>query len=350
MVYRVKSRMRHVVWGIMVVALVVVLIGVGTTKVEARKLRMGLISAEGHPVTKAARKFAELVKIRTNGEIEIEVFAGGALGGEVEMHDMLSSGALDLASMGNGIPAAYNPQFQLLQMPYLWDTTDQMLAFATSEIQEEMNEKYLKASGIRILASNWDQGARHTLSKRPIYKIEDFKGLKIRVPQLPAWVDMWQALGAIPTQIAFPEVYTALQQGVVDAMECPLYWIYSSSFHEQAKYLILTGHIMYYNQVFINEGVFRSLSPEHQRIIKEAAVEAGKYETELTRALEEDIRKKMEKEGVTFIEVDRAKIAMMMEPIYEKWKEVYGEDIYNKVLDFKASWQKEHQQREKTNY
>ncbi|MBC7189293.1 TRAP transporter substrate-binding protein, partial [Candidatus Aerophobetes bacterium] len=288
--HKIKGKIKYLVYGLIAAGVLVAFLAeISVAKAEVKKLRMGLISAEGHPVTKASRKFAELVKERTNGEIQIEVFAGGALGGEVEMQDMLSVGTLDLASMGNGIPPTYNPQFQLLQMPYLWDSQDQMLAFAKSEIQEEMNERYLKASGVRILASNWDQGARHTLSKRPIYKVEDFKGLKIRVPQIPAWVDMWQILGTIPTQIAFPEVYTALQQGVVDAMECPLYWIYASSFHEQAKYLILTGHIMYYNQVFINERVFQSLSPEYQRIIKEAALEAGEYETELTRTLEEDI-------------------------------------------------------------
>ena len=131
-------------------------------------LRIGLIAAEGHPVTQASKRFAELVKERTNGAIEVQVFPGGTLGGEIELQDMVSTGTLEMMSVGTGIPAALNPQFKILQMPYLWESQDQMIAFANSSIQDEMNEIYRQKSGIKALASNWDQGIRHTLTKEPI--------------------------------------------------------------------------------------------------------------------------------------------------------------------------------------
>ena len=322
---------------VMVLILTVTLFtGISDAANDAKILRLGLIAAEGHPVTKASKKFGELVKERTNGAIEIQVFPGGTLGGEVELQDMVSNGTVEMTSIGTGIPASINPQFKLLQMPYLWDSQDQMIAFANSPLQDEMNAQYTKKSGIKVLASNWDQGIRHTLTKKPIKTLDDFKGVKIRVPQLPEWVEMWKLAGTNPTQLPFPEVYTSLQQGVVDAMECPLYWIFSGSFYEQAKHLILTGHIMYYNQLMINENKFNELSAEHQKILLDAAKEAGEYETELTRAIDTDLRAKMEAKGVTFMEIDRAQMAQKVRPVLESWTKVFGADLLGKVDKFKS--------------
>ena len=303
---------------------------------DVKVFRLGLISAEEHPVTKASKKFGELVKERTKGAIEVQVFPGGTLGGEVELQDMVSNGSLDMMSIGSGIPAAINTQFKLLNMPFLWDSQDQMIAFANSGIQDEMNNIYTEKSGIKVLASNWDQGIRHTLTKKPINSLADFKGVKIRVPQLPEWVDMWKLVGTNPTQLPFPEVYTSLQQGVVDAMECPLYWIFAGSFYEQAKHLILTGHVMYYNLLMINEDKFNQLSPEFQKIMLDAAKEAGDYETKLTRDIDADLRAKMEAKGVKFMEVDRAEMAKIVRPVIESWTKVFGADLLKKVDEFKA--------------
>ena len=324
-------------------ACVVVILGillVGTTYAADKPmvLRIGLIAAEGHPVTQASKRFAELVQERTDGALEVQVFPGGTLGGEVELQDMVSIGTLEMMSVGTGITAAINPQFKIFSMPYLWDSQDQMIAFANSSIQDELNENYRKKSGIKVLAPNWDQGIRHTLTKEPINSLDDFKGVKIRVPQLPEWVEMWKLAGTNPTQIPFPEVYTALQQGVVDAMECPLYWIYSSSFYEQAKHLILTGHNMYFNQLMINDALFNKLSREQQEILLDAAKEAGEYETELTREIDVDLRGKMEAEGVIFMEVDRDEMSKRVRPVFESWSKVFGADLLEKIDQFKAEY------------
>jgi len=310
----------------------------GEMEFEKRTWRIGLISADGHALTRACRRMSEIVKEKTDGQVVIEVVPGGALGGEVELQDMVSVGSLQMCSIGTGIPPSFNPEFNILNMPYLWDSQEQMIDFANSDIQEEMNEKYREASGIKIVASNYDQGIRHTLAKKVIDEPSDFDGVKIRVPQLPAWVDMWKAIGANPTPIPFPEVYTALQQGVVDAMECPLYWIYASSFYEQAKNLILTGHVMYYNQIMINDKLYQGLPDKLKTILTEAALEAGEYETELTRQQEAELRQKMEDEGVQFIEIDRDAVSEMISPVYDKWEDKFGREIREKIEEFKANW------------
>ena len=308
---------------------------------DTKTLRIGLISAESHPVTKAAKKMAEIVEKNSQGALTIKVFPGGALGGNADLPDMVTTGTLDMTSVGTPMLAAKNPQFKILTMPYLWDSPEQMIAFSNSTIQSEMNQQYLKKSKARILASNWYQGTRHTLSKKPINNIGDFKGLKIRVPQLPEWVEMWKRLGANPTQIAFPEVYSALQQGVVDAMECPLFYFYSSSFYEQAKNIVLTAHNIYSNSVIINDKTFQKLSEAHQKILLDAAKEAGEYETKLTLDADKDLYEKLKAAGVTFTQLKNDEIAQLIRPVYDSWTKVFGADLLEKVDAFKADYNKQ---------
>lgn len=307
---------------------------------KTKTLRIGLISAESHPVTKAAKKFAQIVNEKTQGALIIKVFPGGALGGNADLPDMVTTGTLDMTSVGTPMLAGKNPQFKILTMPYLWDSPEQMMSFSNSTIQSEMNQKYLEKSKARILASNWYQGTRHTLSKKPINSIDDFKGLKIRVPQLPEWVEMWKRLGANPTQIPFPEVYTALQQGVVDAMECPLFYFYSSSFYEQAKNIVLTAHNIYSNSLIINDKVFGKLPEAHQKILLDAAKEAGVYETKLTLDADKELYVKLKAAGVTFTELKNDEIAELIRPVYNSWTKVFGADLLEKVDEFKTNYNK----------
>jgi tripartite ATP-independent transporter DctP family solute receptor len=306
-------------------------------QMEEMTLRMGLISSENHPITKASRRFAETISDKTDGKVTIQVMPGGSLGGEIEMHDMIASKTLDLGCFGSGVPSSYNPEFQILLMPYLWKDWQTMIAFSKSDVMDSMNEKYTEKSKVRVLASNWNQGERVTLSKRPINSIADFKGLKIRVPQLPSWIDMWKMVDANPTPIPFPEVYSALQQGVVDAVESPTNFMYSSSFYEQAKYLVRTNHVMYFNMVFMNDALFQGMSKELQNIFIEAAVEAGDYQNQLVQDQLKDFEQKLKDEGVSFTDIDLQKMSQIMQPLYEKWEDQFGAEIRAEIEAFKSS-------------
>ena len=297
-------------------------------------LRMGLITNESHPVTMASRRFAEIVKDKSGGKITIQIIPGGSLGGEVEMHDMIASKTLDLGCFGSGIPSSYNPEFQILLMPYLWKDADTMIAFSKSDIMAEMNEKYTAKSKVRVLASNWNQGVRVTLTKQMINAIEDFEGVKIRVPQLPSWVDMWKLVGANPTPIPFPEVYSALQQGVVDGVENPANGILTSSFFEQAKCLVRTNHVMYFNMVFINDDLFQNMSAEYQEIIRDAAIEAGDYQNQIVQNQLSETENKLKNEGVKFVDIDLVKMSEIMKPLYDKWQDQFGSEIREKIEAF----------------
>ncbi|MGI6557513.1 MAG: TRAP transporter substrate-binding protein [Limnochordia bacterium] len=294
-------------------------------------LKMGLIAPTDHPVAKASEYMAELVQERTGGAIEIQVFPGGVLGGEIELQAAVRSGAVHMASVGDGILASYSKPWHILVMYYLWPDVETMHRIQAGPAFEPFIKEYEENAGITVLAVNWEQGARHLLSKKPVRTPEDLRGVKIRTGQLPLHVESWRALGANPTPLAFPEVYTALQQGVVDAMECPLNWIYTSGFHEHAKYLNLTAHNRYMNTVLINSKVFASLFPEHQQILREAAVEAGVYETELSRQEEQYYRELMENEGVTFVEVDQEAFRARILPLFERYMDEWGQEVYDVI-------------------
>jgi len=212
-----------------------------------------------------------------------------------------------------------------------------MIAFSRSDVMDDMNEKFTEKSRVRVLAANWNQGERVTLSKKRIKTINDFEGLKIRVPQLPSWVDMWKMVGANPAPLPFPEVYTALQQGVVDAVESPVYYMYSSSFYEQAKYLVRTNHIMYFNMVFMNDKLFNGLSEEYKKIFIESALEAGEYQNELVQSQKNEIEQKLMEGGVTFTNIDIEKMSEIMKPLYDKYQDQFGAEIRKRIEDFKAT-------------
>jgi tripartite ATP-independent transporter DctP family solute receptor len=325
-----KQRIHHVV--LVVVALVLAVSMVSAAQNKPLVFKMGLISPADHPVTKASQYMAELVKERTNGGIEIQVFPNGVLGGEVELQAAVRSGAIHMASIGDGHAAAYSKPWNIFVMYYIWPDAETMHRIQAGPPFEPFVRDYEQNSGVTVLAMNWEQGARHLLAKRPVRTPEDLRGVKIRVDQLPLHSEGWRAMGANPTPLAFPEIYSALQQGVVDAMECPLNWIYSSGFHEHAKYLNLTAHSRYMNMVIINTKLLEGLSPEYQQILREAAVEAGLYETELSRQEELDYRKKMEAEGVTFVEVDVEAFRNRVLPLFEKNMDRWGREVYDIIM------------------
>jgi tripartite ATP-independent transporter DctP family solute receptor len=197
----------------------------------------------------------------------------------------------------------------------------------TGPIGQEMADKLEKQHGLKVLDQNWLRLPRHLLSRKPVKSVADVKGLKIRIPELTSYIEPWKALGASPTPIAFSEVYLALQQGVVEAMECPVDLIYTQKLHEPAKYLILTAHQAEPGNLVMNAKLYNSLSSKEQKIIMKAAKEAGEYNNKLTQDNEQSVINKMKAEGVTFIEVNRAEFV-------EKAKDV------PKMLEAKGLWSK----------
>ena len=249
----------------------------------------------------AAQRFAEAVKQRTNGQIQIEVHAGGALGNDPSILQNLRLGALDMGMTGNPFFTSFIPKLNVLDLPYLFTSFDHVYRVVDGPIGRQLLAE-LEQHGLKGIAF-WEIGFRNvTNSRRPILRPDDLKGIKIRTTPNPAHVAAFQTLGASPAPLAFPEVYLALQNGTVDAQENPINLIYASKFFEVQKHLSLTQHAYTVSIVAMNLAKFNALKPDQQSAILEAAKEAAAYQRKVNRDIEGENLAKMKQAGLAVVE------------------------------------------------
>lgn len=220
---------------------------------------------------KAVAIFKHLVETKTNGEIEVRAYHASKLGDEREALEGIRMGTIQMGTLTSGpVPGFFKP-VMLFDIPYLFSSAPAAWEFFRGETAEEFKSEFLDQTGVRILDIT-ENGYRHfTNNVRKIKTPADMDGLKVRTMQNPAHMAMTKALGADPTPIPFSELYMALQQGVVDAMECPVVLIHDMKFYEVQDHMILDGHLYNPLFIFINDRFFSNLSPDEQQIIQDAA-------------------------------------------------------------------------------
>jgi tripartite ATP-independent transporter DctP family solute receptor len=307
----------------------------GTAESAPKVMRVGHIQSTDHPYQKGLEKFRDLVKEKTNGEIEVRIFPMAQLGSGPTQIQSVKMGTLESFIEGAGMYANLVGEYAIFTAAYVFDRED-VYKVLDGPIGKELNEDLIKRHGIRMLCTSWERGPRHLLSKRPVLKVADVKGLKLRVPQDVTFLVSWKMLGASPTPINMGELYLALQQGIVEAEENPLETHYTQKFYEAAKHLSLTAHVIENAGFSVNEKWFQGLTKAQQNALSEAAKEAGKVNNELNTSLESTYRKKMEDEGVKFYVVDRA---TFREACKEAPREVEGTGLwkkgyYDSILNF----------------
>ncbi len=214
--------------------------------------------------------FASLVNNNSGGKINVQIYGAGALGGEREYIEACMSGTVE-AGIASGPIASFYPEAMVTDIPYLFPSSNVAWKVLDGPFGEKLSKGFMKQTGLRNLAFAEVGFRNFTNDVRPIRKPSDLKGLKIRVMETPLYVNMVKALGASPTPIAWPEVYTALQTGVVDGEENPIGTILMANFPEVQKYVTLDGHVYGVDWFFINEDFFQSLSPELKYIVQDAA-------------------------------------------------------------------------------
>lgn len=250
-------------------------------------------------ITVAANKFAELVAEKTGGEVTLKVFPNGTLyGGDPSgAVKQLAGGSLDMLLLSTSLYANFNPKFTAISIPYLFDDTDQLRAYLQGDLGQELLAD-LDGIGVKGLGL-WPRPFRQiTNSKLAIEKPEDLVGLKLRVPNNPLWVEFFGKLGAVPTPMAFAEVYNALQLKVVDGQENPISVPVSAKFFEVQTYASLTNHIADGWVLAINPAKYEALTDAQKTGIAEAAAEAEAWKVENDAAAAEAAIAEIEKNGV----------------------------------------------------
>ena len=297
-------------------------------------IKLGHIADPSHPYAKGAEQFAKLVDNKSSGMIEVKVFPSSQLGGQKELIEGLIYGSVDMALVGTAVLGQFQSQISIFDLPFLFE--DREHAYKSLDTVGMDIGKELEKNGIKLLGY-MENGIRHmTNNKREILTQEDMKGLKIREMTNKIYISMMKALGASPTPMAFSELYTALQQGVIDGQENPSAHIYTQRFFEVQKYASLTAHAYAPEPVLISMIKWKSLPKASQDIILEAAKEAVLWQRELSTKEDNEFWEKIKQTGkMKVTEVDRKPFMEATKPVYVEFEKMVGKKNIDKIMSLK---------------
>lgn len=271
---------------------------------EKIELVVGHINAEDHTWHQMAVKFKELVEEKSGGQVTVTIYPNSQLGTEVEtiQSAIAGRGDCDIVFTGESMQT-YAEELGIIGMPYAITSDEHMTAVLEGDVGKELDELMLKA-GLRNLGVI-TRGPRNITSNKVINSPADLQGFIIRTPESKMTMAAFEAMGAKPTPMAFSEIFTSLQQGVIHGQENPLANIYDASLYEVQDYVISTEHLRAWVYFAISEARFSSFPADIQTLVSEAASEAVAYEHELFLEDEAELRSRLEEKGMEFIEVDQ---------------------------------------------
>ncbi|WP_234197824.1 TRAP transporter substrate-binding protein [Pseudacidovorax sp. NFM-22] len=312
----------------------VALAAAGMAPAQTRTIKFANQNAKGHPIVLGMEKFAELVDKKSAGRLKVQVFPGGVLGSDQANVSALQGGTLEMASMNSGIFSSLVKDFAIYDFPFLFGNAREADAVVDGPFGQNLHKK-LEDKGLIGLAY-YELGFRQlTNSKRPIQKVEDIAGLKLRVIPSPINVDWVKALGANPTPLPFPELYAALEQKAVDGQENPVATIKGAKLYEVQKYMTITNHQYNPQSVVISKKFWEQLPPADQKILKEAAVESAQYERTQSRAMLQSGLEDLKKGGMEVNELSAAEVAKLrekMKPVIAKNSASVGEGTVEAMM------------------
>ncbi len=286
-------------------------------------LRMATVTPDHHAYTQGAKEFARLVEEGTKGDVIVKVFGGGQLGkGERELLEGLQLGTIDLAVTATGPVSNFSEDMGVVDLPFLFTSIEHVDKVLDGPIGRSLLDGLEKAN-IKGLAF-FENGFRNfTNSKKSLISPKDFKGLKFRTMENPVHLASVRQLGAQAVPMSWGEVYTSLQTGVIDGQENPVAIVYAFKLSEVQKYLSLTGHFYSPAPVSMSLKKFKSLKPEYQNVLLNAALKAAAYERKLIRDNEAKQLASLKEQGMVVSEVDKAVFVEAMAPVYAQFGKKY---------------------------
>ena len=312
----------------------VALAAIGAAQAQTRTIKFANQNAKGHPIVLGMDRFAELVDKKSAGRLKVQVFAGGALGSDQANVSALQGGTLEMASMNSGIFASLVKDFAIYDFPFLFGNPKEADAVVDGPFGQGLHRK-LEDKGVVGLAY-YELGFRElTNSRRPVRKVEDIAGLKLRVIPNPINVDWVTALGANPTPLPFPELYAALEQKAVDGQENPVATIKGAKLFEVQKYLTLTNHQYNPQSVVVSKRFWDTLAPADRKILQDAATESAAYQRTQSRAMLQSGVEDLRKAGMEITELPAAEVAKLrekMKPVIAKHSATVGEPTVKAMM------------------
>ncbi|GHV42707.1 C4-dicarboxylate ABC transporter [Spirochaetia bacterium] len=301
-------------------------------------VQLGYENNPGELVDLAMHQWQRLLAEKSGGTMVMEIFPSSQMGTKNEIIDQMLAG-MNVITLADGAFFADRgvPDLGITMAPYLFATWDEAWNLLRSDWWGTQM-KLLEGKGLKVLAANFIYGERHTLAKRPIRTVDDFRGLKLRVPANTIQVKGTEVMGANPTPLPLGEVYTALQQGVIDGVENPLSVLYGGKFHEVAKYLTLDGHIKLLTSWFCGTQFFNKLTPQQQKWLIDSGIEAAEWNNKQYEVVAAETIAKYKAEGVEVINIDVAAFQAKAKPFYDmpEIKSMWTPGLYDAVTKAKS--------------
>jgi len=293
-----------------------------------RVLRFGHVHPPEGEVTRGVVRTAEFLAERSGGRLRIDNFPSSQLGSEREMLTQIGSGTLDLSITGPGVLGSWVRPISILEAPFIARDFGHVRRMVEHPAIQASFRQLAEARSIRPLEP-WYYGTRHmTTRDRPIRVPEDLRGLKMRVPEAPLFVDMMRTLGAAPTPMSLGEVYLALQTGVIDGQENPLPTINANKFMEVQRYINLTGHILVPLLPVVSAQTWTALPEADREMLRAALREGAALSDRLVAEGEQRLRGEFATRGVQFVESDRPAFQRALAPLYARYEEVWGRGVF----------------------
>ncbi|MEY4429332.1 MAG: hypothetical protein RLZZ182_2021 [Pseudomonadota bacterium] len=296
-------------------------------QISERTVKFAFLNQMDHPQGLGAQKFAELMKEKSGGKITVKLFAGGTLGGDLQTVSALQGGTVEMTVLNAGLLASQVKEFSALDIPFLFNNSAEAHAVMDSDFAKRLMNRLGDKNLIGL--SYWDLGFRNlTNSKRPVTKVEDISGLKLRVLQLPVYIDLFNTLGANAVPMPFTELYAAMETKAVDGQDNPVTLIHNSKFYEVQKYLTLTRHTYNPQVLMVGKKFWEKLSPQEKKLFEAVAKEATVYQRKVSLEREATSLEALKKVGMQINEVSPAELNRMRErvkPVIAKASQNVGE-------------------------
>lgn len=290
--------------------------GITASAYAVTTLKLSHNHPRDHAVHKAMDHMAQDVAKLTGDEVRIRIYPDAQLGTQRESMELMQNGALDMVKSNAAELEAFSPAYSVFNLPYLFRDKEHYYNVTGGDVGREILNSSAGSGFIGV--TYYDAGARSFYTNKPITTPEDLKGLKVRVQPSPSAIAMVKALGGNPTPLDYGELYTALQQGVVDAAENNIPSFSLSRHSEVAKYFSLDEHAMIPDVLVISANSYNKLTPEQQTVLMKAAADSSEYMKKLWAESEAKERAKAEKMGVAFVQANKAAFVQAVQPMYQK--------------------------------
>lgn len=330
-------------WMILVLAMTMMLLAACSEKNEtgsgssakAKTMKIAVATSKDRSLTQGLYKFQEIVEKETDGSIKVDVYPDGQLGGDRVVFEGLKMNSIQGTTMSTGPIAGFVPEFTVFDFPYLFKDEETAYKVLDGKIGTDMLAK-LDSQGV-VGLNYWENGFRDlTNNKHEVKSVKDLKGLKIRTLENELHVDLWKQFGANPTPMAYTELFTSLEQKVVDGQENPVGNVTTGNLFEVQNYLTKTQHIYNASVFMISQKFMDTLSAQEKEIVEKAAAEARDYQRELNQKESEEAYAVLKEKGMKVTELSDQALAEFekkAEPIYGQYKEKVGAELVDQILN-----------------